>query len=180
MKTLKKIIIGLLVLIAIPLIIALFVKKDYAVEREITVNQPKQMVFEYIKFVKNQDNYSKWNMTDPNMKKTYTGTDGTVGFIAAWESKNKEVGVGEQEIANIVEGERIDSKLRFKFPFEAHDDAYMTTEAVSDSVTKVKWGFKGAFPYPMNIMGLIFDMDKTVGKDLETGLSNLKALLEKK
>ena len=180
MKTLKKILIVLVIIIAIPLIIALFVKKDYAVEREVTIDKPKQEVFEYVKFVKNQDNYSVWANKDPNMKKEYKGTDGTVGFISAWDSENKEVGKGEQEIINIAEGERVDMKLRFKKPFEAQDDAYLITDAVGENQTKVKWGFKGAFPYPMNLMGLFMDMDKTVGKDLETGLVNLKSILEKK
>jgi hypothetical protein len=39
---------------------------------------------------------------DPNMKKTYTGTDAEVGFISAWESTDKNVGVGEQEIKKII------------------------------------------------------------------------------
>lgn len=179
MKVLKKILIVVGILIAIPLIVVLFVKKDYAVEKEIVINKPKTEIFEYIKLLKNQDNYSKWNMIDPNMKKTYKGTDGTVGFVSAWESKNENVGVGEQEILKITEGERIDMKIRFKIPFEAQDDAYMITEDAGNNQTKVKWGFKGAFSYPMNLMGLFMDMDKKVGGDLETGLQNLKTLLEK-
>jgi hypothetical protein len=98
MKILKRILIILAIIIAIPLIVAIFIKKDYAVEREIVINKPKTDVFDYIKYLKNQDNYSKWNKIDPNMKKAYTGTDGTVGFISAWESKDENVGVGEQEI----------------------------------------------------------------------------------
>lgn len=179
MKVLKGILIAVVILIGIPLVVALFVKKDYAVEREIVINKPKQEVFDYIKYMKNQDNFSKWNMMDPNSKRSYTGTDGTVGFIYAWESTNKHVGKGEQEIVKIVDGDRIDMKLRFKVPFEAQDDAYMKTEAVSPTQTKVKWGFSGSFPYPMNIMSLFFNMDKEVGGDLEVGLSNLKKLLEK-
>ncbi len=179
MRILKKIIIVIAILIAIPLIVALFVKKDYAIERQIIIHKPKQEVFNYIKFLKNQDNYSKWNMTDPNMKKAYSGTDGTVGFISSWESTNKNVGVGEQEIANIIDGERIDMKLRFKVPFEAHDDAYMVTKSTDSTSTTVKWGFSGKFPYPMNIFNLIMDMDKQVGGDLEVGLNNLKSVLEK-
>lgn len=179
MKILKKILIIVGIIIAIPLIVALFVKKDYAVEREIEIKKPKTEVFEYIKYLKNQDNYSKWAMMDPAMKKTYTGTDGTVGFISTWESTNEDVGKGEQEILKITEGERIDTKLRFKIPFEAEDDAYMTTTSIDENTTKVTWGFKGAFPYPMNIMGLFMDMDKEVGGDLATGLTNLKAVLEK-
>jgi hypothetical protein len=178
MRILKRIIIIILILIAIPLIVALFVKKDYAVEKEITINKPKQVVFDYIKMLKNQDNYSVWATRDPNMKRTYTGTDGTPGFISAWESKSKDVGSGEQEILKVAEGDRVDSKLRFKEPFEAQADAYMTTEAVGENQTKVKWGFKGATPYPFNIMNLFINMDEAVGKDFMTGLSNLKTVLE--
>lgn len=179
MRILKRILIVIMILIAIPLITALFVKKDYAVEKEVVINKPKQVVFDYVKMLKNQDNYSVWAMKDPNMKKGYKGTDGTPGFIASWESQNKEVGTGEQEILKITEGERIDFKLRFKVPFEAQDDAYMITEAVGENQTKVKWGFKGAFPYPMNLMNLFMDMDKAVGKDLSEGLNNLKTVVEK-
>jgi uncharacterized protein YndB with AHSA1/START domain len=179
MKIIKKILIGIIGIIVLILIIALFVKKDYAVEKEIVINKPKTEVFDYIKHLKNQDNFSIWAKADPNMKKEYKGTDATVGFVSAWESNEKNVGMGEQEIKNIVEGERIDFELRFKKPFEATDNAFMTTEAVADAQTKVKWGFNGKMNYPMNIMLLFMDMDKMLGKDLEDGLKNLKGELEK-
>ncbi|MBI2281753.1 MAG: SRPBCC family protein [Bacteroidetes bacterium] len=179
MKILKKILIVIAIIIAIPLIIALFVEKDYAVEREITINKPKQEVFDYVKFLKNQDNFSKWATMDPNMKKTYRGTDGTVGFVSAWESDDENVGVGEQEIKKIAEGERIDFELRFIKPFEATEPAFMSTESVSENQTKVKWGFSGHMNYPMNIMMLFMDFEKMIGDDLQTGLSNLKTVLEK-
>lgn len=179
MKILKKILIIIAIIIAIPLIIALFVEKDYAVEREITINKSKQEVFDYVKFLKNQDNFSKWSTMDPNMKKTYRGTDGTVGFVSAWESNDENVGVGEQEIKKIAEGERIDFELRFIKPFEATEPAFMSTETVSENQTKVKWGFSGHMNYPMNIMMLFMDFEKMIGDDLQTGLSNLKTVLEK-
>lgn len=179
MKILKKILIVIAIIIAIPLIIALFVEKDYAVEREITINKSKQEVFDYVKFLKNQDNFSKWATMDPNMKKTYRGTDGTVGFVSAWESDDENVGVGEQEIKKIIEGERIDFELRFIKPFEATEPAFMSTETVSENQTKVKWGFSGHMNYPMNIMMLFMDFEKMIGDDLQTGLSNLKTVLEK-
>ena len=183
MKIVKIILIALAILIAIvaiPLIAALFVNGEYAVEREVVIQKPKQEVFDYIKFLKNQNNYSVWNMKDPNSKMEYVGTDGTVGFIASWDSENKEVGKGEQEIKKITEGERIDSELRFKISFESTDNAFMTTEAIDSTQTKVKWGFNGKMPYPMNAMKLFMDMDKMLGPDLEAGLNNLKAVLEKK
>jgi hypothetical protein len=179
MKTLKKIVIVIAILIAIPLVIALFVKKDYTVEREITINKPKTEVFDYIKYLKNQDHYSKWAKMDPAMIKTYRGTDGTVGFVAAWESKKDDVGTGEQEIKKITEGEKIDFELRFIKPFESTSLAYMSTEAISDNQTKVKWSFNGHMKYPMNFMMLFMDFDKMIGDDLQTGLNNLKIELEK-
>jgi uncharacterized protein YndB with AHSA1/START domain len=180
MKSFKKVLIGLGVLIAIPLIVAIFVDKDYAVEREITINKPKQEVFDYIKLLKNQDNYSKWAKMDPNIKKIFRGEDGTVGFVSAWESDNEDVGVGEQEIIKITEGERIDFELRFFKPFEATEPAYMTTETVDENQTKVTWGFSGHMNYPMNLMMLFMDFEQIIGDDLETGLKNLKQILESK
>lgn len=177
-KALKIIGIALLILISIPLISAIFVKKEYAVEREVTIMAPKQVVFNYIKHLKNQDNYSVWSSMDPQMKKEYKGTDGNVGFISAWESDKKEVGKGEQEILKINEGERIDFELRFYEPFESTDHAYMMTDQVSEAQTRVKWGFNGKFKYPMNFMLLFMDMEEMLAKDLETGLLNLKELLE--
>lgn len=179
MRILKRILIVVGILIAIPLIVALFVKKEYAVEKEIVISKPKAEVFEYIKFLKNQDNFSKWATIDPNMKKSYRGTDGTVGFVSHWESDNEEVGWGEQEIKKITEGERIDFELRFIKPFEATEPAFMSTETVSDNQTKVKWGFSGHMDYPMNLMLLFMDFEKMIGDDLQTGLTKLKSELEK-
>jgi hypothetical protein len=179
MKILKKIGIGLLALIALVLIIGLFVKKEYGVEREIVINKPKTEVFNYIKFLKNQDNYSVWSRMDPAMEKSFTGTDGSVGAVASWKSKMDNVGEGEQEIKKIDEGNRIDFELRFKVPFEATDNAYMITEEVSPTQTKVKWGFNGKMNYPMNLMLLCMDMEGMLGNDLAKGLSDLKVILEK-
>ena len=178
MKILKKVLLGLVIIIALPLILALFVKKDYAVQKEVLINKEKQEVFNYIKFLKNQDNYSKWNSIDPSMKKSYQGTDGTVGFVSHWESDNEEVGWGEQEIKKITEGERIDFELRFIKPFVATEPAFMTTESVGANQTKVTWGFSGHMNYPMNLMLLFMDMEKMIGDDLSTGLTKLKTELE--
>lgn len=178
MKIFKKILIVLVVIIAIPLIAALFIEKEYAVERQIVINKSSEEVFNYIRYLKNQDNYSVWAQKDPFMKKSYKGTDGMVGFIAAWDSDEEEVGKGEQEIIAIDESNRIDTRLRFKEPFEAEDDAYMITVPADENSTTVKWGFKGAFPYPFNVMKLFMNMDEAIGKDLQGGLENLKEVLE--
>ena len=178
MKILITILIVLAILVAIPLILALFVKKSYSVEREITIEKPQQVVFDYIKFLKNQNNFSKWATMDPAMKQEFRGTDGQAGFVSAWESKDKNVGKGEQTIVGITEGQRIDYDLHFIKPFEGRADAYLVTESLGDNQTKVLWGFTSKMAYPMNIMLLFMNMEDMVGKDLSTGLTNLKRILE--
>lgn len=178
MRIVKKLLLFVLAIVVILMVAGLFVKKDYALEREIVINKPEAEVFNYIRMVKNQDNFSVWNKKDPKAKKEYKGTDGQVGFVYSWDSENKEVGKGEQEIIKIVENERIDLKLRFKEPFEAEDNAYFVTEDISPNQTKVKWGFKGHLDYPKNLFLLMMDMDKELGGSLDTGLSDLKKILE--
>lgn len=176
MKFLKGLLIVIAALIILVLVSALFMDKKYVIEREITIRKPKAEVFEYIKHIDNQDNFSKWNMADPNKKTDKKGTDGTVGYKYAWDG-NDDVGAGEQEITKITEGERIDTALRFKRPWEGTANAYMATEAITATSTKVKWGMYGESSYPMNITNFMSEM--MLGGDLETGLTNLKTILEK-
>jgi hypothetical protein len=168
------------IVIIIPLLIALFINKDYEVEKEIVINKPKQQVFEYIKLLKHQDEYSIWGKMDPAAKKEFRKTDGTIGFVFGWESKIKDLGKGEQEIKNIIGNERIDYEIRFYEPYESTANAYMITTTVSENSTRVIWGFKGRMDYPMNIFLLFMDMKKIIGSDLEKGLANLKTILELK
>jgi hypothetical protein len=178
-----KIIIDIILVIAgvIILLLALgfFLKKNYSVSREIIVNQPKKPVFEYLKLLKNQNKFSVWASIDTNMKTEFTGTDGEEGFISAWESTNKNVGKGEQEILKIVDGERLDYEIRFIRPFKSTSWANITTKAVNDTETRVCWEFSAKMKYPSNLMLLFMNMEKMIGNDLARGLQNLKSILEK-
>ena len=179
MKTLFVIVIVILSIIALLLIIGIFLKKEYIVTSEVIVNKPKTIVFEYIKLLKNQNEYSVWATMDPDMRKKFTGTDGTPGFISAWDSDNKNVGKGEQQILKIVDGERVDYEIRFIKPFESTSLASMSTFSVNDNQTKVQWKFTGKMKYPTNLMLLFMNMEKMIGNDLDKGLQNLKSILEK-
>jgi len=178
MKILFIILIALLSLVAILLLVGLFMKKEYHVAREILINRSKQSVFEYIKLLKNQNKYSVWATMDVNMKTEFTGTDGTAGFVSAWDSQEKNVGKGEQEILKVVEGERVDYEIRFIKPFESTSTASIATVSVNDNQTKVTWAFTGKMKYPMNLMLLFMNMEKMIGNDLDKGLKNLKVILE--
>ena len=54
-----------------------------------------------------------------------------------------------------------------------------TITALDAKNTRVSWSINGEIPYPTNLTGLFFDMEQTLGEDLEKGLKNLKRILEK-
>ena len=179
----KKILIAI-ILVALVLIVGVAIAAyvsptDFKVERSVAINKSKADVFNYVKYLKNQNDWGPWYKKDTNMTLGSRGTDGTVGYVATWDSKNDDVGAGEQEIKKITEGDRLDTELRFSRPFESKSDAYMITEAVGENQTNVRWGFSGSMPRPLNLMMVTMDMDKAVGKDFEDGLNTLKTILEK-
>ena len=165
-------------LLAIIVLLALIAPKKYEVHRSIVINKPLPEVFEYLKHIKNQDHWSPWKKKDPNMKQEFVGNDGEVGFIAKWDG-NKEVGLGEQEIMNIVENDRLEARLRFFKPWKSESDAVTRVEEVEGERTKVTWGFSGINKVPANIFMMLYNVDKHVGKDFEEGLASLKDILER-
>jgi Polyketide cyclase / dehydrase and lipid transport len=175
MKILKKILIGLVALIALALILALFIRKNYSLEREIVINKPKQEVFDYLKSIKNQSSWSTFMLMDPAMTHSYAGTDGEIGSSNTWKSKI--VGNGGQEFKKMVNGERIESELLFEGG--APGFAILTTESLAETQTKVKWHMDGSMVYPTNLMLLFHDMEGFIGNEYAKSLENLKKLLEK-
>ncbi|NND62228.1 MAG: SRPBCC family protein [Flavobacteriaceae bacterium] len=168
----------LAIIIAVFIILAAAAPKKYRVSREIDINRPQHEVYDYLKYVKNQNNWGPWAKRDPNMKQTYIGTDGTIGFVSRWESDHKQVGAGEQEIIKLEDNKRMESELRFLKPWKSISYGFLVADDNGDGTTKVTWGFYGTNKIPFNIMMLFFNMDKAVGKDFEEGLADLKQILE--
>jgi hypothetical protein len=151
--------------------------KDMFIEKNVVINKNVGKVFNYLKQTKNQDEFSVWNMTDPAMKKTYSGTDGTTGFVYSWDSKNKNVGAGAQEIKNIVDNNRIDYEIRFERPMKNVAQSGFNINRIDDNSTAVTWSFRCPTKFPFSLISPIFK--NMLGKQLNKGLQNLKQLLEK-
>lgn len=164
-------------LILVIVLIALFIKKEYALVSEVVINKPKEEVFKYLIHLKNQRYYNKWIMADPNLKMTYTGTDGTVGFIAAWESEKGGVGMGEEEFKSITELEGYTSELRFEKPFKGISYNNVLVESISASQTKVRTTFNTRTEFPMSAMIPLLKIILT--KDMNENAQNLKKVIEK-
>jgi len=172
MKFLKYTLFTLLGLIVLALIVATVLPKTFHAEGSAVINKPNAEVFNYVKHIKNQENFGVWFEQDPNIIKTSEGTDGNVGFKYSW--KSEEVGNGSQVITNIAENKRVDIDL-FLMDSTEPAKSFFTTEEVSAKETKVRWVVDGEMPYPFNLMSLVYDMNK----DFEQGTANLKAVLEK-
>jgi len=170
MKILKKIFIGIGFIIALLFIIAIFVPKEKYYGAQILINKPTQEVYDYVKFLKNQEKFSYFFLEDPNITSTYQGTDGEVGASCSW--KSQKMGDGTQTISKLTPPSKVETTLDFGMGEPAHS-AFILSET-NNNQTQVEYGVKMTSPYPMNIMFLFFGMDKA----FEESLSNLKKQLE--
>ena len=165
----------LAIIIGFLLFLALITPKAYTIEREIVIDKPSENVFDYVKLVKNQEQFNVWVMKDPNVQITYKGVDGTPGFVSAWEG-NKQAGKGEQEIKEINEGKSIHLELRFEKPFKNIGQTYFVISQIAANQSNLKWQMVGVNSFPMNLMNLF--VDNLLGKDLAKSLANVKNKLE--
>lgn len=175
MKIIKKIFFFLGALIILLLVVALFIPNDYTVTHTVTIKKPQKEVYDYVKNLKNQEVWSSWVLADPNIKLTYTGTDGTVGATQAWDG-NDEVGAGSQTITKL-DGERIDIDLHFIKPFEGDSKGASIIKAIDANSCTHTEEFYGNEPYPKNLMSILFK--KFIGDSFEKNGENLKKALEK-
>jgi hypothetical protein len=161
------------------MVIAMFTKRKYTISREITINTPKEKVFDFIRFNRNQKLYSKWLSFDPNTKIELKGVqDGMPGSVLAFESANRKTGKGEWEIKKVSEGNSLDFELRFISPFPFTANGQFFTEALSSDKTKLKWVYNSGMNWPANIMLVFMNLENIIGNDMAESLGNIKRNLE--
>jgi len=179
MKFLFKLLVAIASLLGIVLVIALFVDQSFKVERSAEVNAGSDITYTFFKNLENYKAFDAWLSTDPDTKIWFEGNPGEIGHKLCWESKDKRVGKGEQEMVAFTEGEQINYKLRLFEPQEMECDVTLTTENIGENKTKVIWVMNGEVPYPWNLSLLFTDMEAEIGKLLEDGLKNAKPIIEK-
>lgn len=169
------IIIGLALLL---FVLSIFAPKTYVVERTIYIERPLEEVYDFLRFLRNQEEWVKRKHQDPDMKKTYSGEDGKIGFQFTWDSKIKEVGAGQETITVLEHNDVIYTKLEYHRPIKSESTTFMRMLSVGDTATEVTWGITGDIHTPYNAVLLFVNMDKQLGKSYEEDLSNLKRILE--
>jgi hypothetical protein len=177
---LKKVILGILVLILVVIVGLLAViamqPEDIKVSRSAAMNASADKVFEQVNDFHKWDSWSPWAKIDPNMKTTYAGASAGVGSSYAWTG-NDEVGEGKMTITKSQPSQQIGIDLEFIKPFEARNQTDFVF-APQGSSTNVTWTMTGIKNFLTKAFCLVMDMDKMVGGDFERGLAQMKAVVE--
>ncbi len=170
-------IIGLIVLAALVVLgLAASKPNSFSVVRQGHVNAAPEKVFGLINDFHEWTRWSPWEKIDPNLVRTYHGSEAGEGAIYEW-SGNKKVGQGRMDITNTVKPSRIDIDLHFMKPFEARNKTVFSLTPASGG-TDVRWEMTGTSPFMFKVMGLFMNMDAMIGKDFEAGLANIKVAAE--
>jgi uncharacterized protein YndB with AHSA1/START domain len=172
---LKKILLGLVGLVAVLLAIGFVLPSTYRVERSMEIAAPAEKLFPYFADTHEWKKWAVWNQRDPNMKIEYSGPQSGTGAKWSWQSKSE--GNGQMELTRADAPGLVEYKLYFP-DFNSTSSGKITL-VPSGAGTKVSWsneGDMGGNPL-MHYMALM--MEKMVGPDFESGLKNLKTIAEK-
>jgi hypothetical protein len=110
------------------------------------------------------------------MKKTYEGAAAGTGAIYSWNG-NSEVGEGRTTITESRPNELVLIQLDFVRPFAGTNTAEFNFKPEGNA-TNVTWSLAGKNNFMSKAVGLFLNMDKMIGGDFETGLAQLKTVVE--
>ncbi len=150
---------------------------SFVVQRATRIQAAPEKIFALLSDFHQWPAWSPWEKLDPDMKRTHSGAAQGVGAAYAWEGNSK-VGAGRMEITGAQAPNKLSIQLDFIRPFEGHNRTEYSLQT-QGNITDVTWAMSGPSPFISKLMGLVFSMDKMIGKDFEAGLANLKALAEK-
>lgn len=175
---LKKVLLAVLALAVVILGYAATRPDSFTVERKVSINAPSEKIYANIVDFKQWPAWSPWEKLDPAMHKTLGGPASGVGATYEWTG-NSDVGAGKMEISEAVPSSKVVVKLDFLKPFESLGNITTFSMVPNGNATDVTWTMTGPSPYVSKLMGVFVSMDKMIGKDFETGLSQLKVASEK-
>ena len=148
----------------------------FRVTRSVVIKAPPEKIHAHLEDFHRWGDWSPYEKLDPAMTRTYSGPASGVGATYGWSSKGKG-GVGQMKITQATAPSKLALDLDFTKPFVAHNTVVFSLEPQGQD-TRVTWTMEGAAPYIHKLMSVIFNMDKMVGGDFETGLANLKRISE--
>ena len=175
----KKILIGLVVLIAAFAGVVAMQPSEFTVERTAAIAAPPAAVFDHVNDLRKWDAWSPWAKLDPNAKVTFDGPQSGKGAGFAW-SGNDYVGEGRMTVVESHPAELVATDVRFLKPFEGTSSSEFAFKADGDK-TAVTWTMNGNnHSFLAKAMCLVLNGQKMMGGEMEKGLANLKSVVEGK
>jgi hypothetical protein len=173
---LKKILLGLAIVLAVFLVVVAMQPSDYRVSRSATMAAPPSAIFPHVNELKKWEPWNPWGKLDPAMKLTYSGPEGGPGASYAWVG-NSEVGEGKMTITESRTNELVGFKLEFFKPMAAVSLSEFTFKPEGEKTT-VTWTMDGKNNFIGKAFCLFMNMDTMIGSSFEKGLADLKAIAE--
>ncbi|MCM0609551.1 MAG: SRPBCC family protein [Ideonella sp. WA131b] len=153
---------------------SLLLSREFVVERRLVMAAPAERVFEEVADPRRWAAWSAWNRRDPAMQITYEGPSSGTGAAWAWRSATE--GDGRMSFTAAEPGRRLAYDLAFaEFGTTSKGEIRLMPTAAGTEVIWVMQGDMGS--NPMYGWFALF-ADRMVGPDFETGLANLKVLVE--
>ncbi|MEP6546992.1 MAG: SRPBCC family protein [Gammaproteobacteria bacterium] len=171
---LKRILVIVVAVLVVLAVVGLLLPRNTRVSRQITIDRPASLVYATVNSFQLFSKWSPWQDLDPNMHQTTEGARDGVGARLIWTGNDK-VGSGTQVITASTLNGSVASDIDFGKMGVAK--SALRLAPLGDS-TRVTWTLDidmGASPIA-HYFGLM--MDRMIGKDYETGLNKLKALME--
>lgn len=173
---LKRIFIGLVVIMAAFLLYVAMKPEDFRFSRQILIHAPPAAVFPYGNNFKKMNSWNPWMRMDPGIVIMQEGPEEGVGAITKWKG-NKEVGAGTATIIESVPNKLVRIALEYQEPFAGSSVSTFELEP-EESGTRVTWSNEGKSAFMTRAMSTFFDMDKVMESLLDKGLAELKAQVE--
>lgn len=173
---LKKVLIGLVVIIAAFAAYVAIQPSDFRITRSAVIAAPPAAVFEQVNDFHKWEAWSPWAKLDPNAKAEFEGPAAGKGATFKW-SGNSEVGEGTMTVTESRPAELVRINLEFVKPMPGTSTAEFTFKPQGDQ-TAVTWSMFGQNNFITRAICLVMNQDKMVGGYFEKGLANLKAVVE--
>jgi uncharacterized protein YndB with AHSA1/START domain len=172
----KKLGIGLVVVLAAFALLVASRPAAFRVERSTTIAAPPEAVFPLVNDFHAWPRWSPYEDRDPSMARDYSGADAGEGAVYGWDG-NDDVGAGRMTITESVPNERLAIRLEFLRPIVATNEVEFTF-APAGGATRVAWAMDGRNGFVGKLIALLMDMDAMIGADFEKGLASLRAAAE--
>lgn len=171
---LKKILIGLAVLVAGIIAAAMIKSPDFRVERSVTIAAPPEAVFAWFNSHRKFNEFNPWLKMDPEAKVGYAGPEAGVGAISTWEGEK--TGKGKATITESKPNELIRLRMDWLKPMEGVStvDYLFKTDGGKTTVTWAMYGKNEGLL--AKVVSLFMDCESMCGPEFEKGLAEVAKL----